>query len=87
LREAIIFEADNNGLGGHFRRDKTFVIQDVLLFLSKIGRDVTRFIQLCRTCHITKSHGHNSGLYIPLLVAKSSWDEVSIDFVLGLREV
>jgi len=87
LREAIIFEADNNGLGGHFRRDKTFVIQDVLLFLSKIRRDVTRFIQHCRTCHIAKSHGQNSGLYIPLLVAKSSWDKVSIDFMFGLREV
>jgi hypothetical protein len=31
-----------------------------------------------------KSHGHNSGLHTPLLVAKALWKYVSMDFVLGL---
>lgn len=47
-------------------------------------RDVTRHVERCRTYHITKSHGQNSGLYTPLLVPKAPWEDVSLDFVVGL---
>lgn len=47
-------------------------------------RDVTRHVERCRTCHIAKSHGQNSGLYTPLPVPKAPWEDVSLDFVVGL---
>ncbi|GJW07934.1 RNA-directed DNA polymerase, partial [Tanacetum coccineum] len=53
LRDAIILEYHQGGLGGHFGRDKI-------------------------------SHHTNAGLYTPLPVPNGPWEDVSIDFVLGL---
>ena len=47
-------------------------------------KNVTRFIQRCRTCHIAKSHSKNLGLYTTLPVAKAHWEGADMDFMLGL---
>ena len=41
-------------------------------------------MERCRTCHIAKTHGQNIGLYTPLPVPMAPWEDVSIDFVVGL---
>ena len=33
---------------------------------------------------MAKTHGQNTGLYTPLLVAHAPWEDVSLDFVIGL---
>ncbi|GJS73775.1 RNA-directed DNA polymerase [Tanacetum coccineum] len=50
----------------------------------KMERDVNRLLERCRTCHIAKTHSSNAGLYTPLYVPVSPWEDVSLDFVLGL---
>nr|GEY20609.1 hypothetical protein [Tanacetum cinerariifolium] len=38
----------------------------------------------CRTCHIAKTHSSNEGFYTPLSVPVAPWEDVSLDFILGL---
>ncbi|CAL2257294.1 unnamed protein product [Prunus armeniaca] len=85
LREAIIMEAHGGGLGGHFGRDKTLALVVEHFYWPKMVRDVARHVERCRTCHIAKSHGQNSGLYTPLPIPKAPWEDLSLDFVGGLR--
>ncbi|GKA90091.1 RNA-directed DNA polymerase [Tanacetum coccineum] len=47
-------------------------------------RDVNRILERGRICHIAKTRGSNAGLYTPLSVPTSPWEDVSLDFVLGL---
>lgn len=50
-------------------------------------KDISRHIDRCRICHIAKSYGQNTGLYTPLSVPNSPWEEVSMDFVVGLPKM
>nr|GEW12206.1 hypothetical protein [Tanacetum cinerariifolium] len=45
-----------------------------------------RSFHRCRTCHLAKSTSHNAGLYTLLPVPISPWEDVSIDFVVGLPQ-
>lgn len=84
LTEAIVAEAHGGGLGGHFGRDKTLNPVHEHFYWPKMVRDVVRHVSRCRTCHTTKSRGQNTGLYTPLPVPNAPWEDVSIDFVVGL---
>lgn len=84
MREEIIRETHEGGLAGHFGRDKTLAVVQEKFFWPKMGQDVKRFVDRCVTCHKAKSHGTNAGLYTPLPVPNSPWEDVSMDFVLWL---
>jgi hypothetical protein len=84
LRESIILEAHAGGLGGHFGRDKTLAVVREHYYWPKMERDIMRHVQRCKICHVAKSHGQNTGLYTPLPVATTPWEDVSLDFVVGL---
>ena len=84
LREAIIIEAHGGGLGGHFGRDKTVSLVEENLYWPKMVKDATRHVERCRTCHLAKSHAQNTRLYTPLPVPTAPWEDVSMDFIVGL---
>uniref|UniRef100_A0A2N9IIC5 Reverse transcriptase n=1 Tax=Fagus sylvatica TaxID=28930 RepID=A0A2N9IIC5_FAGSY len=84
LRRAIIQEVHGGGLAGHFGRDKTLALVQENFFWPKLARDVESFVKSCRICQIAKSHSKNTGLYTPLPVPKAPWEDISLDFVLGL---
>ena len=69
---------------GHFGRDKTFATLSKNYFWPKMFRDVSRFTNRCPTCHKDKSKAQSHGLYMPLPIPYQPWEDISMDFVLGL---
>ncbi|GKE60294.1 RNA-directed DNA polymerase, partial [Tanacetum coccineum] len=84
LREAIVLEGHAGGLAGHFGRDKTLALFCKQFYWPKMEHDVNMLLERCRTCHIAKTPSSNACLYTPLSVSVSPWEDVTLDFVLGL---
>uniref|UniRef100_A0A251TRQ2 RNA-directed DNA polymerase n=1 Tax=Helianthus annuus TaxID=4232 RepID=A0A251TRQ2_HELAN len=84
LRDAIILESHQGGLAGHFGRGKTLKFVQERFYWPKMSTDVARVIDRCRTCHVAKTQHSNAGLYTPLPVPNGPWEDVSLDFVVGL---
>ena len=47
-------------------------------------RDVERFVSRCTTCQKAKSRLNPHGLYMTLPVPSVPWEDISMDFVVGL---
>jgi hypothetical protein len=84
FRLLLLQEAHAGGLMGHFGRDKTFEMLVDHLYWPKMRRDVERLVRRCATCHKAKSKLKPYGLYTPLPIANKPWEDISVDFVLGL---
>jgi aspartate/tyrosine/aromatic aminotransferase len=65
-------------------RDKTLALVQENFFWPKLAHDVECFVKSCRICRIAKSHSKNISLYTPLPIPKAPWEDISLDFVLGL---
>ena len=84
LRLSILDELHGGTLGGHFGEAKTLALVKANIFWPKLEKDIARFVKKCVVCMMAKTHGNNAGLYTPLPIPNMSWEEVSLDFVLGL---
>jgi hypothetical protein len=72
------------GLMGHFGREKTYLLLSDHFYWPKMKHDVERLVQQCATCHKAKSKLNPHGLYTPLPIPNAPWEDISMDFVLGL---
>ena len=72
------------GLAGHFRRNKTIEAVEHRFYWLSLKRDVARLVSQYRPCQLAKQRKQYSGLYTPLPVPNCPWQDVSMDFVLGL---
>jgi hypothetical protein len=84
VRMLLLQEAHGGGLMGHFGVKKTEDILADHFFWPKMRRDVERFVARCTTCQKAKSRLNPHGLYMPLPVPSVPWEDISMDFVLGL---
>jgi hypothetical protein len=84
VRLLLLQEAHGGGLMGHFGAKKTEDILAGHFFWPKMRRDVARLVGRCTTCQKVKSRLNPHGLYLPLPVPSAPWEDISMDFVLGL---
>ena len=47
-------------------------------------QDVEKIVKRCVTCQKAKMQGSNAGLYTPLPIPTVPWEDVSMDFIVGL---
>ena len=69
---------------GHFSLDKTIEEVECQFYWPGLKRGVAKIVGQCCTCQLAKHRKQNTGLYTPLLVPNRPWQDVSIDFMLGL---
>ena len=84
VRLLLLQESHGGGLTGHFGQKKTYEMLSDHLYWPKMKRDVIRLVERCVTCHKAKSKLNPHGLYTPLPAPKIPWEDISMDFVLGL---
>ena len=65
-------------------KDKTIALARDRFYWPSLKKDVARTISRCRTCQIAKGRKKDTGLYMPLHMPYKSWQDLSMDFVLGL---
>lgn len=81
LRGLLVSEIHGYGQAG---RDRTVDMVMRRYFWPTLRRDVSRHVQRCHTCQVSKGTASNAGLYRPLPIPSQPWVAISMDFVLGL---
>ena len=84
LRLLLLQESHGGGLMGHFGCDKTFATLSKNYYWPKMFRNVNHFTNQCLACRKAKSKAQSHGLYMPLPIPYQPWENISMDFVLGL---
>ncbi|GJY25285.1 transposon ty3-I gag-pol polyprotein [Tanacetum coccineum] len=84
LRIQLIKEAHAGGLSAYLGRDKTIASVESRFYWPQLKRDVRAFVKRRVACQEGKGKAQCTSLYMPFPVPESPWDDVSMDFVLGL---
>ena len=84
IRDFLIWEIHQGGLAGHFGRDKTTADVERRFFWPKMKKHIAKVISHCKVCIRGKQVKQNTGLYTPLPIPNKPWEDISMDFILGL---
>nr|GFC48851.1 transposon Ty3-G Gag-Pol polyprotein [Tanacetum cinerariifolium] len=87
LREALLTEAHSSSFLVHPGSTKMYHVLKQYFWWSGMKRDVATFVSKCLICQQVKiEHQQASGLLHQLDIPVWKWDEISMDFVIGLPQ-
>ncbi|WVY94257.1 hypothetical protein V8G54_033345 [Vigna mungo] len=81
----LLKEFHETVVGGHASVTKTLKRLSANFYWASMAKDVRHFISQCRVCQQTKySTKRSNGLLIPLPIPSNIWEDISMDFIMGL---
>jgi hypothetical protein len=84
MRDNLLKEKHNGGLARHIGHDKTFSQLSNSYYWPSMREEVKSFVNKFKICQYAKGRQQNTSLYQPLPIPERLWDEINMDFVLGL---
>ncbi|WVZ88944.1 hypothetical protein U9M48_035411 [Paspalum notatum var. saurae] len=85
LRELILSEAHDSAYSIHPGSTKMYHDLKTRFWWYGMKRDVAEYVALCDTCQRVKAeHQRPAGLLQPLRIPEWKWEEISMDFIVGL---
>ena len=84
MRDFLVWETHARGLTGHFGRDKIIEEVEHQFYWPGLKRGIAKIVGQCHTSKLAKHRKQNTSLYMPLPVPDLPWQDVSMDFMLGL---
>ena len=85
LRRKILDEAHNSKLSIHPGSNKMYHDLCHMYWWLNMKQDITKYVMECDTCGRVKAdHMRTSGFLQPLPIPVWKWEEISMDFIMGL---
>ena len=85
LKIQLIRDHHDTPVAGHPGRSKTFELLSRLYFWPTMRKDVDRYLKNCHTCQRSRTSRHAPfGTLRPLPIPNRAWEDISMDFVVGL---
>jgi len=84
IRKLLVTKSHEGGLMDHHGVDKTLTILKGKFYWPHMRVYVQRHCSKCIACLQDKSKIMPHGLYTLLLIASAPWEDINIDFVLGI---
>jgi hypothetical protein len=87
MRDNLLKKKHSGGSVGHFGHDKTFTKLISSYYWPGMRKKVIKSINRCRIYQHAKERRQKNGLYQPFPIPERPWDEISMDFMLGLTRM
>jgi hypothetical protein len=85
IRELILWEAHDSAYLIHPDSTKMYKDLKTRYWWYGMKRDIAEYVSLCDTCQRVKGeHQRTAGLLQPLKILEWKWEEIGIDFIVGL---
>jgi hypothetical protein len=85
IRELILKEANETAYSIHPRSEKMYQDLKKKFWWYGMKREITKHVAICDSCQRIKAeHQRPAGLLQPLRIPQWKWDEVGMDFIVGL---
>ena len=87
LRLAILQEAHDSPVGGHFGAQRTIALEQREFYWKGLAQDVERYVRGCAACHRAKSSNEMPfGLLQPLEIPRRRWQWINVGFITKLPQ-
>ncbi|KAL1915429.1 uncharacterized protein VTP21DRAFT_6887 [Calcarisporiella thermophila] len=85
LRLKLLQETHDIPISGHPGYDKTYLQLRKNYYWPRLSRDAKRYVSSCELCQRNKATNKQpAGLLLPLPVPHDRWEQISMDFIVGL---